>query len=48
MFSAYNLMLPPEINQLMQLIVFKIYKVNSCLQMFQKNTINKINNSLIK
>ena len=46
MFSAYNLILPPDINQLMQLIVFKIY--NSCLQMFQKNTINKINNSLIK
>ena len=39
LFSAYDLLLVPGINQLSQLIVCKVYKVNNHLQMFEKKTL---------
>ena len=36
--SAYDLLLLPDINQLTQLTVCNAYKVNKCLQTFEKKT----------
>ena len=39
-FSTYDLLLPPGINQLTQLNMHKIYKINNCIQTFEKTTTN--------
>ena len=45
MFTAYDLILSPDINQLTQLTVCEVYKVNNHLQTFEKKTTVEKNNT---